>query len=73
NWDVLVANGGGIADMLLRRVLKLIVPSFGIGREDEMRKFLDSIKMVSLKKTVEQVMEELEIYSRFVKRNRRLI
>lgn len=71
NWDTLVANGGGIADMLLRRVLKLIVPSFGIGREEEIRKFLNSIKMVSLKKTVEQVMEELEIHSRFVKRNRK--
>ncbi len=73
NWDTLVANGGGIADMLLRRVLKLIVPSFGIGREEEIRKFLNGIKMVSLKKTVEQVMEELEIYSRFVKRNRKLL
>ncbi|MBU4098598.1 ERAP1-like C-terminal domain-containing protein, partial [Patescibacteria group bacterium] len=73
NWDILVANGGGIADMLLRRVLKLIVPSFGIGREEEIRKFLNSIEGVNLKKTVEQVMEELEIYSRFVKRNRRLI
>lgn len=73
NWNTLVANGGGIADMLLRRVLKLIVPSFGIGREEEIRKFLDSIKGENLKKTCEQVMEELEIYSRFVKRNRKLI
>jgi hypothetical protein len=69
----LVANGGGIADMLLRRVLKLIVPSFGIGREEEIRKFLDSIKGESLRKTCEQVMEELEIYSRFVKHNRKLL
>lgn len=73
NWDTLVANGGGIADMLLRRVLKLIIPSFGIGREEEVREFLDGIKSVNLKKTVEQVMEELEIHSRFVKRNRKLL
>jgi aminopeptidase N len=71
NWDILVKNGGGIADMLLRRILKLIIPSFGIGREEEISKFLDGIKSVSLKKTVEQVMEEMEIYSRFVKRNRK--
>lgn len=73
NWSTLVANGGGIADMLLRRILKLIVPSFGVGREGEIRKFLNSIKLVSLKKTTEQVMEELEVHSRFVRRNRKLI
>lgn len=73
NWDSLVANGGGIAYMVLRRVLKLVVPSFGIGREEEIRRFLKRIGNINLKKTVEQVMEELEIYSRFVKRNRKLI
>lgn len=73
NWDILVANGGGMADMLLRRILKLIVPSFGVGREEEMRKFLTNIKNVNLKRTCEQVMEELEVYSRFVKRNRKLL
>lgn len=73
NWDILVVNGGGLADMLLRRVLKLIVPSFSIGREQEISEFLGRKKNVSLKRTFEQVAEELIVYSRFVKRNRRLI
>ncbi|MFH1720062.1 MAG: M1 family metallopeptidase [Patescibacteria group bacterium] len=73
NWDTLIANGGETVGMLLRRILKLIVPSFGIGREEEIRKFLNRIKSLNLKQTVGQVMEEMEIYSRFVKRNRKLI
>lgn len=73
NWDTLVKNGGGIADMLLRHILKLVVPVSGVGREDKLKKFLFGVKNVKLEKTFEQVIEEMEVYSRFVRFNRKLI
>ena len=34
NWAVLVKNGGGGSDMLLRHILKMIIPVSGVGREE---------------------------------------
>jgi tricorn protease interacting factor F2/3 len=70
HWDVMVQSGGGMGDMILRFVLKYIIPQFGVGREDLVYEFLGGVKGVSLQKTFEQLKEELEIHSRLVERNK---
>jgi aminopeptidase N len=70
HWEALVQSGGGMAEMILRYILKYTIPQFGIGREKLVEEFLGSVKGVGLQKTFEQIKEELEIHSRMVERNK---
>jgi tricorn protease interacting factor F2/3 len=68
NWENLVVAGGGMGDMILRRILKFVIPILGIGRQEEIAQFLGGVNGMTLERTFEQVKEELEIHSRLVKR-----
>jgi len=68
SWPELVKRSGGLANMLLRRVLQSVIPLSGIGREKETEAFLRKNKVAGLERTVEQVLEELRINSRFVRK-----
>jgi ERAP1-like C-terminal domain len=70
HWSVLVQNSGGMGDMILRYILKYIIPQFGVGREQLVYDFLDSMKETALQKTFEQIKEELKIHSKLVQRNK---
>ncbi len=67
-WPELVNRSGGLANMLVRRVLQSVIPICGIGREKEVENFLKKNKIKGLEKTVDQIFEELIINSRFVKK-----
>ena len=64
-WRELVRRSGGLANMLLRRILQAVVPLSGIGRENAIENFLKKNKVAGLERTAEQVLEELRINSRF--------
>ena len=68
SWSELEKRAGGLANMLLRRVLQAVIPICAIGREKETEAFLRKNKAVGLERTVEQVLEELRINSRFVRK-----
>ncbi len=67
-FPILVKRTGGLANMLLRRILQSIIPTCGIGNEQEVKEFLLKNKTPGLERTVEQVSEELLINSRFVRK-----
>lgn len=67
-WSGLMERSGGLAIMLMRRILQSIIPISGIGREAEIEKFLNKNKMLGLERSVEQTLEKLKINSRFVKK-----
>ncbi len=68
NWMTLVKRSSGLAIMILRHLLQSIVPVAGISNEKEIIKFLGTHTPEGLEKTVDQVLVELEINSRFVKK-----
>lgn len=68
NWHILVNRSNGLATMILRHLLQDIVPIAGIGYEKEIAAFLHTHSPNDLKKTVDQVLEELAINSRLVKK-----
>jgi len=57
-----------MANIILKRVLQAIIPLFAIGREKEAENFLRKNKTVGLEKTTNQVLEQMRINSRFVKK-----
>jgi aminopeptidase N len=66
NWEEFKNRVGGHGGTLLRRFVKIVIPTCGVGKEDEVRKFLDANAMEGLERTYEQVWEELQINSKFV-------
>ncbi len=69
DWEKMLKLSGGLANMLLRRVLQTIVPTCAIGKEKEIEEFLRKNKEKGLERSVEQVLEMLRVNSRFVKNN----
>jgi aminopeptidase N len=67
NWKEFGKRVGGHGGVLLRRFVKIVIPTCGIGHEDEVKEFIRKNKVAGLEKTFEQVWEELEINSAFVK------
>ncbi len=68
NWSKLLERSGGLATMLLRRILQSVIPICGISREKQVELFLRKNKVAGLGRTIEQVLEELRINTRFVNR-----
>jgi len=68
SWPRLIKSSGGLANMLLRKILKSIVPVCGVGYEKEIEKFLRENKISGLERTIDQTLEELRINSRFAHR-----
>jgi len=69
NWETVLITSKGIAHMILRRILQMVIPVCGIGREEEVEQFMKKYQTKSLEKTFEQIWEELQINSKFVKHN----
>ncbi len=68
NWEKLIQSGSGM-HMIIRHMLKMIVPICGINKEDEIRAFLTKQHIPTLDKTFAQIQEELTINSNFVRQN----
>ncbi len=68
NWEELVRRTGGHSTTLLRRILKLIIPDGGLGQEQKVKEFLSTHPIAGLERTYKQVLEELEINTRFTKK-----
>lgn len=68
NWDIIKKKTGGHYTVLLRRMLKMIVPAGAIRKVNDAITFLETHKIVGLERTYEQVKEELLINSRLVQK-----
>ncbi|MEO6508508.1 MAG: M1 family metallopeptidase, partial [Patescibacteria group bacterium] len=68
-WDEFGKRVGGHGGVLLRRLVKIVMPVCGVGHEDKVKKFIEKNKIIGLEKTFEQIWEELQINSEFVKLN----
>ncbi|MBI4225843.1 M1 family metallopeptidase, partial [Candidatus Roizmanbacteria bacterium] len=68
NWSLLVKRSGGMANMLLRRILQSIIPICGIRKEMKVENFLETNKIKGLERTIKQVLEQLKINSRLVRK-----
>lgn len=68
HWDRIKGQTGGHSTTLLRRLLKVIIPIGAIGKEKQAKEFIKKNVTRSLEKTARQVLEELQINSRFVKK-----
>ncbi|OGK17879.1 hypothetical protein A2866_00485 [Candidatus Roizmanbacteria bacterium RIFCSPHIGHO2_01_FULL_39_8] len=71
NWDIIKKKTGGHSTVLLRRMLKMIVPIGAVRKVNDAITFLETHRIVGLERTYEQVKEELLINSRLVKRLKR--
>ncbi len=67
NWEAILQKLGFVTVMYMRKTLKFIVPECAIGKEQEIRLFLQEHKIAGLDKTYAQVLEELEVNTRFVR------
>ena len=68
NWDATKKRISGHSTVLLRRLLKIIIPVGAINKTDEALKFLNQNKIMGLERTYDQVLEELRVNSKFVKK-----
>lgn len=67
-WKAILQKLGLVTTIYMRKTLKFIVPECAIGKEQEINQFLHERKIAGLEKTYTQVLEELEVNARFVRR-----
>jgi len=70
-WPELLKRSGGLANMLLRRLLQAIIPVCGIGKEKEVTAFFTKNKTAGLERSIDQALEMMRVNSRFVNKNKR--
>lgn len=68
NWASIKGQTGGHSTTLLRRLMKVIIPVGAVEKEKQAKEFVRKNINRSLEKTASQVLEELEINNRFVKK-----
>lgn len=69
-WPLLLQRAGGLANMLLRRILQVIVPICGVGREKEVEVLLSKNTPQGLARSIDQALETLRVNSRFANKNK---
>ncbi len=67
-WNSILEKLGLVTVLYMRKTLKFIIPECSIGKEQEINLFLQKKKIAGLDKTYAQVLEELEVNSRFVRK-----
>ncbi len=68
NWQELKKRTGGHSTVLLRRLLKMIIPIGAINKVNNAVAFLNKNKIIGLEKTYNQIIEELQINSKFIRK-----
>ncbi|MBI3366119.1 M1 family metallopeptidase [Candidatus Roizmanbacteria bacterium] len=70
NWEKILEKLGLVTVLYMRKTLKFIIPECAIGKEQEINLFLQEHTIAGLDKTYAQVLEELEVNVKFVRRYR---
>jgi aminopeptidase N len=68
HWEDLKTKAHGTINHIFRNLLKVIIPSCGTGRMDEVLQFIQKNPTPQLSRTFDQSLEELEINDAFIKR-----